>query len=219
MNFKYYIKIVLFCCCFVICAGIANAQVFCTNHTDKEVWIAVAYNHVPEKSVTVNDNYWVCEGWLYVGVNDTVQLTSHMGYQSGLGIKTHFFYHAYQPNSRTWTGPRKFLVDPNPPNVNPKKFDFKVVNANRPDLYVDKPNLTYLQFKAATYGDRSGQYLIVLNQDDTNDPPMTRLDKEYWFGGVPPLDEKPKIIVNPENIKNSFAGSSSEIESIHLVNE
>ena len=177
--------------CFFALMGYKNtckAQLFSTNQTDKDVWLAIAYNHLPEEVKNANENRWVTEGWIYIGPNDTLQLTSHMGYKRGYGVKTLFFYNAYQPGGREWTGPRKFLVDPNPSDVEPHKFDFKIEYANKADLYKNQPQLKYVQFKAASYyGDKNGQYLITLKNDDENDPPMTKQDKEYWLGAPPEL--------------------------------
>ena len=112
----------------ISCSSLCKAQLFCTNQTDKDVWLSIAYNHLAEEAVNANENRWVTEGWIYVGPRDTLQLTTHMGYKRGHGVKTLFFYNAYQPDGREWTGPRKFLVDPNPSKVEPDKFDFKINN-------------------------------------------------------------------------------------------
>lgn len=186
----------LLLCLFILISysSTCKAQLFCTNQTQQDVWLAIAYNHLAEEAKNASENRWVTEGWIYVAPHDTLQLTSHMGYKRGDGVKTLFFYNAYQPNGREWTGPRKFLVDPNPANVEPNKFDFKIEFANKADLYENQPQLKYVQFKAASYyGDEHGQYLITLRNDDENDPPMTRKDKEYWLGPPPeplyPADE------------------------------
>jgi len=187
MKHKYLYTLL---CLFILIIYNKNckAQLFCTNQTNKDVWLSIAYNHLPDEAANASENIWVTEGWIYVAPNDTLQLTSHMGYKRGHGVKTLFFYNAYQPDGREWTGPRKFLVDPNPTDVEPHKFDFKIEYANNADLYKDRPNLKFVQFKAASfYGDENRQYLITLRNDDENDPPMTRKDKEYWFGAPPEL--------------------------------
>ncbi len=168
----------LLLCCFLMVSALfqdANAQripLRCTNQTALPVWIAVAYNHIPDLD---SKDTWVCEGWLYIEPRDTVVLSRHMGFDRTDGIKTNFFYYAYQvgQGAREWKGIRKFLVDISKPSSK-DEFEFSISRAHKLD---DNPNHKRYHFKAGVLGapgadpNARPKDMIVLRQSDRNDVP------------------------------------------------
>lgn len=158
---------------FLLLANVSvKAQVFCTNQTEKGVWIAVAYNYLQDATWEWKRDTWRSEGWLYVLPKDTVQLTTHLGIDKEKGVITNVFYYAYQPDGRKWEGNRKFLADVYPPNVSPDKYSYLIDDANHVRDEQTNPNIQVLLFKAGTNAYQKGTFLITLRQTDVNDPPV-----------------------------------------------
>jgi len=158
---------------------LAYGQLYCTNHTTQGVWLAIAYNFVEPTQPNCQINSWVTEGWLYVAPNDTAILSNFIGFDKHGGVKTNFFYYAYQVDGRDWSGPRKFLVDPNPHPVDPNRYDFRINDANLPEKHPNT-DYVYVNFKTGVWG-KDNSYTLVLSPDDQNDLPMTMKDKKNPF--------------------------------------
>ena len=164
---KFFIQITLF----VLFTSLSvKAQVFCTNQTEKGAWIAVAYNYLKDPDWEWKRDTWRSEGWLYIQPYDTIQLTTHLGLDREKGVITNVFYYAYQPDGRTWSGSRKFLVDVYPSNISPDKYSYQIDDANHIRDDQTNPNIQVLLFKAGTNAHQKGKFLITLRQTDANDP-------------------------------------------------
>lgn len=165
-------KKILFWCYFLIISSLLtnqiNAQVYCRNETDKPVWLALAYNFVPNDIVMVSTgDIWISEGWFYIPPQGIVQLTTHIGYSREYGTKTNFFYYAEQVNGRDWYGARSYLVDYKAERST-TQLAFKIEKAQNSFTYKDVPQLRMMPFKGAT-NTREAQYTIVLRPDDPNE--------------------------------------------------
>ncbi|OWY24765.1 hypothetical protein C7N43_14905 [Sphingobacteriales bacterium UPWRP_1] len=161
-----------------------KAQLYCTNLSDAPVWLAIAYNYVPDATdveiSAAETDRWITEGWVYLDVGQTAQLSTHIGFSREYGIKTNFFYYAYQPGGREWRGARKFLIDANPADVDPHSFKSRIEYANQPERYNGYPTIRYAPFKGATEG-KEGRFDIVLKQNDENDPMMNaEMKHAFW---------------------------------------
>lgn len=146
----------------------ACAQLYCQNQTQQEVWLSLAYNYIAADA-DISNNIWITEGWFYIPAGGTVQLASHIGYDKGKGIKTNFFFYAYQPGGRDWNGSRRFIIDYDSPR-NTQRLSFKVEYANQTSAFNDYPNLREALFKKGT-NTQQKQHTLILRQDDENDPP------------------------------------------------
>lgn len=151
------------------------AQLFCTNESANPVWLAVAYSQIKKTNSldTSPEEVWLSEGWIYLKVGQTAQLTTHIGFDRIEGNKTNFYYYAYQPveGGKEWRGNRKFLVDVDPEEVDPFLFKTKILYANMPEKYRHRKSVQFKPFKMAT-NITQGFYTIVLKQDDRNEPPI-----------------------------------------------
>ncbi|MBK8472031.1 MAG: hypothetical protein IPL33_07595 [Sphingobacteriales bacterium] len=149
------------------------AQMYCRNDTQELVWISIAYNHVPADapgmSVVSQDN-WIIEGWYSVQPGETVQLSSHIGYDRVLGSKTNFFFYGTS-KSRDYSGGRFFLIDNSAPFL-PNQLSFRVDKGNRQSLY--HPNVPSLQKRPfrPTTEQKDGEYTIVIAGNEINDEPI-----------------------------------------------
>ncbi len=165
----------LICLNFVLFSQFIQAQLFCTNESEAPVWLAVAYNQVTKigMDATTVEDIWVTEGWIYLDVGYTAQISTHLGFDKTEGMKSNFFYYAYQPvdGGKEWRGNRKFLVDIEPENVDPFTFKTKILFANMPEKYSHRKSIQYMPFKVAT-NMNFGYYTIVLKQDDEDEPPI-----------------------------------------------
>ncbi len=175
------------CLCMLFLIGAiskqANAQLICTNQTDKPVWIAIAYNYTPADSGW-EDNTWVTEGWKYINPKDSVILSEHMGYDREMGIKNNFFFYAFQPNGREWKGIRKFALDSRSPDKDkPDEYEFRITRAHK-EITVDprrNPHNKRYLFKGGVLGDKPKD-VITLRQSDIDDTPDSAAASDNPFG-------------------------------------
>ncbi len=149
----------------------ANAQLAMTNQTDKPVWVAVTYNFV-EADADWSDNTWVSEGWLYIAPGDTTTVSRHIGFDRNDGIKTNFFYYAFQPDGREWKGIRKFVVeDPTDLDaLDKERFEYRIPRAHKEATLTKKPNYVRRLFKGGTLG-KNPYEVITLRANDLDDTP------------------------------------------------
>jgi hypothetical protein len=98
---------IFFFCIAILTAINTNvyAQVYCRNETAKPVWLALVYNFVPPNIQMVSSgDTWISEGWYYIAPSETIQLSSHIGYDRNIGTKTNFFYYAEQEGAECGLG-------------------------------------------------------------------------------------------------------------------
>ncbi|MBL7784317.1 MAG: hypothetical protein JNM36_00240 [Chitinophagales bacterium] len=160
-------------------SSFAIAQVYCTNQTDKGAWIAVAYHHIMDLTKSAAESPYVTEGWLYVVPYDTIQVGTHLGWNKQYGCKSNYYFYAYQPGGRNWSGTRYFLVNTNPDNVRPDQLSFRVEFANKTGAAYKGGSIQPLGFKKGT-NQNEGKFLIILREDDENDPPVTPEEKNFF---------------------------------------
>lgn len=149
-----------------------SAQVYCKNGTSMGIWLVLAYNYVPpgvETAELWTHDTWISEGWFFIPAGKTVQVSTHVGYDTKYGIKTNYFYFAThdRADGRDWYGNRKLLYDNTAPK-NADRLSFRIEKANSKNSYQDVPNLVGLPFKLVkTIGD--APYTIELDMNTPND--------------------------------------------------
>lgn len=161
---------IFFFCIAILTAINTNvyAQVYCRNETAKPVWLALVYNFVPPNIQMVSSgDTWISEGWYYIAPSETIQLSSHIGYDRNIGTKTNFFYYAEQEGGRMWFGARQYLIDNSAPKT-PDQLSFRIEKAQGKHYYNEVAQLQLMPFKGAT-NTRESHYTIVLRQDDKNE--------------------------------------------------
>ncbi|MBK6890557.1 MAG: hypothetical protein IPI59_02275 [Sphingobacteriales bacterium] len=206
----------------------ANAQLFCQNTTNKDIWLSLAYNYVPIEKIGEPDLYdtFVCEGWFYVPAGGAAQLTTHIGFDRKHGVKTNFFFYAYQIGGREWSGSRLFLTDFNAPKKQ-GQLGFKIENAQKTATNTN-PQYWTLNFKRGVNTDMA-TYVLVLREDDVNDPPHSLeaafdaenpFDPQTMFGNAHQNESYSNSAPNPANRPSSTAPISiwsSAPQNIDLI--
>ncbi|HRK26222.1 MAG TPA: hypothetical protein PK239_02925 [Chitinophagales bacterium] len=159
-------KFLIALACFCLFNLSVKAQLYCANLSSKPVWIAVVYHYTPIENGEWKMGSWVANGWIYINPGDTTQLTTHIGAHPIHGLAYEFYYFAYHPYGKEWTGTRRFLTNVDPMLLyKPDVYDYTILNA---DKVVPKPDSQYLPDFAFNYatGQRYGNYLIILRDTD-----------------------------------------------------
>ncbi|QQS28203.1 MAG: hypothetical protein IPM47_15195 [Sphingobacteriales bacterium] len=143
-----------------------EAQVYCKNDSSEPVWLSLAYHYTPKTGDKWQEGNWVSEGWYYIPTGTTKQIHNFIGIDENVGLAYEFYYFAFQPEKKEWTGYRPFLTDIDPnKDFKSDLLDFRIYQADLLDAYPENIFLVPFKFRFAT-GQRFGTYTIVLKDTD-----------------------------------------------------